>query len=142
MRGAPPAFRPLQVLVSVNGVTMAEFGFRPWLPRLAKGETIVGHVRDFAEPVRTLFKQLGTQSVLLVPVRVEGHWWGHLGFDDCRTNREWSPTEIDTLKTLAELVGAAVAPHVGPEDLGRCQSHHREQPDDPLPVEPAEAVSS
>jgi diguanylate cyclase (GGDEF)-like protein/PAS domain S-box-containing protein len=97
------------LLAAVKGAAMAEVGFGPWLPRLAKGETIVGHVRDFEKPVRDLFSQLGTQSVLTVPVRVDGHWWGHLGFDDCRTDREWSPTEVDTLETLAELVGAAVA---------------------------------
>ena len=97
------------LLAAVKGAAMAEVGFGPWLPRLAKGETIVGHVRDFEKPVRDLFNQLGTQSVLTVPVRIDGHWWGHLGFDDCRTDREWSPTEVDTLTTLAELVGTAVA---------------------------------
>ena len=96
------------ILAAVKGAAMAKFGFAPWLPKLARGETIVGHVRDFEEPVRDLFTRLGTQSVLSVPVCIDGRWWGHLGFDDCRTDREWSPTEIDTLKTLAELVGAAV----------------------------------
>ena len=104
-----PGVPPLRALVSVSGATMSEFGFGPWLPRLARGETIVGHVRDFAPPVKELFERLGTQSVLFVPVNAEGHWWGHLSFHDCRTDREWSPTEIDTLKTLAELVGAAAA---------------------------------
>ncbi len=97
------------LLAAVKGAAMAEVGFGPWLPRLANGETIVGHVRDFDKPVHDLFNQLGTQSVLTVPVQVDGHWWGHLGFDDCRTDREWSPTEVDTLETLAEMVGAAVA---------------------------------
>ena len=104
-----PGIPTSPLLAVVKGAAMAEFGFGPWLPRLAKGETIVGHVRDFEEPVRDLFSQLGTQSVLTVPVRVDGHWWGQLGLDDCRTDREWSPTEVDTLETLAELVGAAVA---------------------------------
>ncbi len=102
-----PGVRPLDMLVVVKSMTMAEFGFGPWLPRLAKGETIVGHVRHFEPPVRELFERLGTRSVLFVPVHVEGRWWGHLSFHDCRTDREWSPTEIDTLKTVAELVGAA-----------------------------------
>lgn len=104
-----PGVPTSSLLGAVKGAAMAEFGFGPWLPRLAKGETIVGHVRDFERPVRELFGRLGTQSVLTVPVRVDGRWWGHLGFDDCRTDREWSPTEVDTLETLAELVGAAVA---------------------------------
>ncbi len=104
-----PGIPTSPLLAAVKGAAMAECGFGPWLPRLAKGETIVGHVLDFEKPVRDLFSQLGTQSVLTVPVRVDGHWWGQLGFDDCRTDREWSPTEVDTLETLAELVGAAVA---------------------------------
>jgi GAF domain-containing protein len=41
-------------------------------------------------------------------VFVEGRWWGFIGFDACRSEREWSPGDIDTLKTLAALVGAAV----------------------------------
>ena len=49
------------LLAAVKGAAMAEVGFGPWLPRLAKGETIVGHVRDFEKPVRDLFSQLGTQ---------------------------------------------------------------------------------
>jgi diguanylate cyclase (GGDEF)-like protein/PAS domain S-box-containing protein len=103
-----PGIPSSPILAAVKGASMAKFGFAPWLPKLARGETIVGHVRDFEEPVRELFSRLGTQSVLSVPVCIDGCWWGHLGFDDCRTDREWSPTEIDTLKTLAELVGAAV----------------------------------
>ena len=104
-----PGIPTSPLLTALKGATLAEVGFGPWLPRLAKGETIVGHVRDFEEPVRDLFSQLGTQSVLMVPVRVDGNWWGHLSLHDCRTDREWSPTEVDTLETLAELVGAAVA---------------------------------
>lgn len=49
------------------------------------------------------------KSVLSVPIFAEGRWLGMIGFDDCRSERDWSPAEIDTLKTVAELVGAAVA---------------------------------
>jgi diguanylate cyclase (GGDEF)-like protein/PAS domain S-box-containing protein len=45
---------------------------------------------------------------MAVPVFTDGHWWGHIGLDDCRDEREWTAAEIDTLKTLAELIGAAI----------------------------------
>jgi GAF domain-containing protein len=48
---------------------------------------------------------------MAVPVFADGRWWGHIGFDDCRDERDWAPTEIDTLKTLAELIGATVSDH-------------------------------
>lgn len=88
---------------------MAEVGLASWVPRLARGETITGHVRDFEEPARRLFEMGNVKSVLGVPVFVDNHWWGLIGFDDCRREREWSPAEIDAFKTLAELVSAAVA---------------------------------
>ena len=46
---------------------------------------------------------------MAVPVFVEGQWWGLIAFDECGFERHWGPAEIDTFKTLAELVGAAVA---------------------------------
>ncbi len=88
---------------------MAEVGLASWVPRLARGETISGHIRDFEEPVRNLFKAGNVQSVLAVPVFADNKWWGLIGFDDCQRERDWLPTEIDAFKTLAELVGAAVA---------------------------------
>jgi diguanylate cyclase (GGDEF)-like protein/PAS domain S-box-containing protein len=91
-----------------RGRTMVEVGLRSWLPRLMRGESVAGHARNFEEPVRRFFEFGGVKSTVAVPVFVEGRWWGFIGFDDCRSEREWSPSEIDTLKTLAELVGAAV----------------------------------
>jgi diguanylate cyclase (GGDEF)-like protein/PAS domain S-box-containing protein len=99
----PPLFK------DANGTSMVDVGLASWLRRLAAGKVVVGHVRDFEEPTRKFFKSAGVKSAMAVPVFADGHLWGHIGLDDCRDEREWSPTEIDTLKTLAELVGAAVA---------------------------------
>ncbi len=43
-----------------------------------------------------------------MPVFAQGSWWGEISIDDCDTERSWSTVEIDTLKTIAELVGAAI----------------------------------
>jgi diguanylate cyclase (GGDEF)-like protein/PAS domain S-box-containing protein len=99
----------LEELQRARGSNLLEAGLGPWLQWLPRGRVVVGQVRDFAEPVRELLERLGTQSVLVVPVFVDDVWWGHIGLDDCQRQRDWSSTEIDTFKTLAELVGAAVA---------------------------------
>jgi PAS domain S-box-containing protein len=88
---------------------LAEAGLGAWIPRLARGETIVGHTRDFDPSARALFESGAVKSVLSVPVFAEGKWHGLIGFDDCRTERDWSAVEIDTIKMLAELGGGAVA---------------------------------
>src|ERR1035437_7483217 len=99
----PPLFK------HANGTTMVDVGLESWLRRLAAGKVVVGHVRDFEESARRFFESAGAKSAMAVPVFADGHLWGHIGLDDCRNEREWSPTEIDTLKTLAELIGATVS---------------------------------
>jgi diguanylate cyclase (GGDEF)-like protein/PAS domain S-box-containing protein len=96
-------------LQAADKPAMLEVGLGSWLRRLRRGRVIVGQVRDFAEPVRGVLERLGTRSVLVVPIVVEGAWWGHIGLDDCQQHRDWTSTEIDTFRTLAELIGAAVA---------------------------------
>ena len=88
---------------------MADAGLSSWIPKLERGETITGHTRDFDRSARGLFELGGVKSVLSVPVFADGQWHGLIGFDDCRNEREWSQAEIDTIKTVAELVGAAIA---------------------------------
>jgi GAF domain-containing protein len=51
---------------------MAEVGLKSWVPRLARGETVVGNTRDFEPAARTLFERGSVKSVMAVPVFVEG----------------------------------------------------------------------
>lgn len=78
------------------------------VPFLASGEAKALLTPAAPEPLRGLLERAGTKSLLLVPVFVEGKWCGQLGFEDCRQPRTWSAAEADTLKTLAEMLGAAL----------------------------------
>ena len=87
---------------------LSDVGLGSWIPRLQCGETIAGHTRDFLPEVRPLFELGGIKSTLCVPVFADGQWKGFIGFDDCRSERDWSAAEIGTIKTLAELLGATI----------------------------------
>ena len=100
----PPEFK------NAKGTTMIEVGLGSWVPRLMQGETITSHVRNFSDSARRFFEEAGgLKSTLAVPIFIDGHWWGFIAFDDCRAEREWLPSEIDTIRTLAELIGATVS---------------------------------
>ena len=88
---------------------LANIGLKAWLPRLERGEVIVGHVRDFDREQRAFFELGSVKSVLVVPIFAEERWLGVIGFDDCRSEREWLPAEIDMVETVAEMIGAAIA---------------------------------
>ena len=48
-------------------------------------------------------------SLLVVPIFVDGEWWGFVGFDDCRHERRWSRSELEALRATASVLGAAIS---------------------------------
>ncbi len=108
-RWEAPGFAVPSGREQVKAEDMALVGLGPWLPRLKAGETITGLVRNFESPVRAFLQPKATLAVLVIPIFVDGHWWGQVGFDNCTEEREWSDAEIDTVKTLAELIGGSLA---------------------------------
>jgi len=87
---------------------VANIGMKSWIAKLERGETIVGHVRDFDPEKRAFFELGGVKSILAAPVFADGRWSGLIGFDDCHSERDWSAAEIDAINTVAELVGAGL----------------------------------
>jgi PAS domain S-box-containing protein len=83
-------------------------GYGRWVEMLGQGELVYGHTRDFPESERPQLMGQDILSIVVVPIFVEGLWWGFVGFDECIAEREWSPMEMDTLKAAASTLGAAV----------------------------------
>jgi PAS domain S-box-containing protein len=83
-------------------------GFERWVETLSRRELIYGHVSEFPESERQILSAQDIISILVAPIFVGESWWGFIGFDDCRTAREWSPVEIEALKTAANVIGAAI----------------------------------
>lgn len=48
-------------------------------------------------------------SIIIIPVFVEEKFWGFIGYDDCRNERQWSNAEIAILETLASNISVAVS---------------------------------
>lgn len=82
--------------------------FEEWTARRRRGETIAGLTRDLTGYLREDFEHQRIKSYLSVPIIVNGTWWGHIGFDDCETERAWAPGERSVLESIAYLVASAV----------------------------------
>lgn len=50
----------------------------------------------------------GIKSVLFMPIFTDYEFWGYIGFDDCRQEREWSEVEMLTLASIAANMGAFI----------------------------------
>lgn len=80
-----------------------------WLrTTLGAGEVVAGPIRSLPESGRSELERGGARSVLLVPLTVDGDWWGHLGFDDCVSDRVWEDAEVDALRVAAGILSATI----------------------------------
>jgi PAS domain S-box-containing protein len=93
---------------------------------MAEGHAIAGNVADLPESARDVLERQGILSLVLVPVFVDGRWWGMIGFDECVAERSWAPTEIDALRAAASTLGAAVQRQRSEDQLREQQAQYRQ----------------
>ena len=83
-------------------------GFGRWADQLSRERNVKGIVKTFPEQEREFLQVSGIRSVLVVPIFVDKQWWGFVGFDDCKAEREWSAAEEEALTAAARIMGAAI----------------------------------
>jgi len=81
-----------------------------WIEDLTQGMTVVVTPDPADEPLRRAVESR-TCSTILVPVVVAREWWGIVGFDDFAQTREWGEAERDSLRALADMLGASITRH-------------------------------
>ena len=83
-------------------------GYGRLMELLSWGELVHGHTQEFSEEEQRELREQDILSIAIVPIFVEGEWWGFIGFDECLAEREWFAAEIEALKAAADTLGAAI----------------------------------
>jgi diguanylate cyclase (GGDEF)-like protein/PAS domain S-box-containing protein len=65
------------------------------------------------------------KSLVAMPIFVENKWWGFIGFDECKFDRTWSATDLDTLRTVADVFGAAIELKSSEKALNESEGRYR-----------------
>ena len=100
-------------------------GFGRWVELLGRGEPVHGHTREFPDSEQPELREQGIFSILIVPIFVEGKWWGFIGFDECFEEREWSTAEVGALGAAAGTLGAAIRRRRIEEELRQSEERYR-----------------
>jgi diguanylate cyclase (GGDEF)-like protein/PAS domain S-box-containing protein len=103
--------------------TYGELGVERWYENFANGQSIRGLVRHFPEVEQQLLGQDNILSILMVPIFVEQHLWGYIGFDACQTVRDWTINDESILVAIAATLGAALK-RQQTEDKMSYQAYH------------------
>ncbi|RMG93095.1 MAG: GAF domain-containing protein [Chloroflexi bacterium] len=80
-------------------------GYSRWQQILAQGRPITGLLEEFPKKEQTILKAQKIQSVLILPIQVEGKWYGYIGFDNTREAHKWSDDDVRLLQTAADMIG-------------------------------------
>jgi len=105
---------------------LKEYGFNRWIKEMSKGNEIHGLVKKFPQSEQEVLQAQNILSILVVPIFAEKIWWGFIGFDECSFERQWSKTEIDTLKTAADTLGTAIHRRKTEKALQRSEKQYRQ----------------
>jgi PAS domain S-box-containing protein len=100
-------------------------GYGRWVEMLGRGEPVYGHTREFPKGEQPELREQGILSIVLVPIFVEGRWWGQIGFDYCLEERGWSTAEVGALGAAAGTLGAAIRRRRIEEDLRQSEERYR-----------------
>ncbi len=102
-----------------------EAGFDRWKEQLSRGQIIVGHAWEFPPSEQELLSSQDIKSIVIVPIFVGQQWWGVIGLDECPRERQWSPVELEALKTAASILGAAILHGRDEQDLRKSEQKLR-----------------
>jgi PAS domain S-box-containing protein len=76
--------------------------------KLVDGEPIFGPADAFSGAARRALARRGICSLALLPIHVEGAWWGVLGLDAEREEVELEQADVALLRTAANAIGVAL----------------------------------
>lgn len=82
---------------------------KDFLEPLIQGQAIKALVQDFKDGwfKRVLIEQ-GILSILILPIFVGGSFWGCVGLDECKTERNWTEDEFSILKAFSNSIAEAI----------------------------------
>jgi diguanylate cyclase (GGDEF)-like protein len=79
-----------------------------WEITLSQGHCINGLVSGLTDSERELLSSQGIISILVVPIFLREQFWGFVGFDDCRNERDFTEIEEQILRSSSELIANAL----------------------------------
>lgn len=74
-----------------------------WKSLMINGKTVNGLVKTFTKSEREVLEPQGIKSLLAIPIYNGTTFWGFIGFDDITKERIWSDTEVEILRSMANI---------------------------------------
>ncbi|MEA5467941.1 adenylate/guanylate cyclase domain-containing protein [Spirulina sp. 06S082] len=97
------------VIPELDNPDLQNLAYRDSFPRwesvLEQGHYIEGIVTEFPPEERDILEPQGVLALLVLPIVVNGEFFGFIGFDNCYRAKRWDASEIDLLRAVAAAMG-------------------------------------
>ncbi|RPI62456.1 MAG: PAS domain S-box protein, partial [Ignavibacteriales bacterium] len=100
-------------------LSYSRFASLKFYEAFSNGESLKFIVKDLPKSQQEVFIDGNIKSIILVPILIEGAYWGFIGFDECHSDRIWSNDEESILSAMAATIGEVLKKNKFREELIR-----------------------
>lgn len=91
---------------------------------LVSGQPLYGIVKNIEnEFFRDIMHSQDIKSFLFTPIFCEREFWGWMGYDDCKNEREWLQEEVEALFSVAHNIGIRLQREQAEEKFKKTKEH-------------------
>ncbi len=65
------------------------------------------NISELSQDLRDILEPQEIQSIVVLPLKLDGKYFGFIGFDECTNRRGWSKSEIELLRTISNILSNA-----------------------------------
>jgi PAS domain S-box-containing protein len=100
-------------------LSYSRFASLKFYEAFSNGETLKFIIKNLPKEYQEIFIDNNIKSIILVPILIEGAYWGFIGFDECHSDRMWSNDEESILSAMAATIGEVLKKNKFREELIR-----------------------
>ncbi len=100
-------------------LSYSRFASLKFYEAFSNGETLKFIIKNLPKEYQDVFIDRNIRSIILVPILIEGAYWGFIGFDECHSDRIWSSDEESILSAMAATIGEVLKKNKFREELIR-----------------------
>jgi PAS domain S-box-containing protein len=100
-------------------LSYSRFSSLKFYEAFSNGESLKFLIKTLPKEIQEVFIDSNIRSIILVPIMIEGAYWGFIGFDECHSDRIWTTDEESILSAMAATVGEVIKKNKFREELIR-----------------------
>ena len=89
-------------------ISYSRFASLRFYENFSMGNTLKYVISELPQRDRENFIDKNIKSIILVPILIDGNYWGFIGFDELKSERIWSSNEESILITIASTIGSVI----------------------------------